>query len=100
MHASKCICGKIVGLNREICPYCGKPMSSIKIEDNAEVLTYTTLYTVPDGFNSPIFLVLVELEQKAKLLCECKNENDLEIGKKGKILKKNNKYYFIGNNKK
>jgi uncharacterized OB-fold protein len=51
---------------------------------------------VPEGFNAPIFLVLVELEQGAKLLCECKNENDLEIGKKGKIVVENEKYYFVG----
>jgi uncharacterized OB-fold protein len=96
MQASTCTCGKIVALNRKLCPYCGKSMISIKLGNNAIVLTYTTLYTVPKGFKAPIFLVLVELEQGAKLLCECKNKNDLEIGKKGKIVVKNNKYYFIG----
>jgi uncharacterized OB-fold protein len=97
MQASKCNCGKIVPMDREICPNCGKPMTSIEFENDAEILTHTTLYTVPEGFEAPIFLVLVELEQGTKLLCECKNENDLKIGKKGKVIKKNNKYYFMSN---
>ena len=99
MHASKCNCGKIVALNREICPNCGKSMTSIEFGNDAEILTYTTLYIVPEGFNAPIFLVLVGLEQGAKLLCECKNENDLNIGKKGKVVVEDNRYYFVGNRK-
>jgi len=98
MQASVCKCGKKVALEREICPHCGKSMASIKLENNAEILTYTTLYTVPEGFDAPIFLVLVELEQGVKLLCECKNESDLEIGKKGKIIVEKEKYFFVGNN--
>ena len=99
MQASTCTCGKIVLLKRELCPRCGKSMTSIELENNAELLTHTTLYTVPEGFNAPIFLVLVELEQGVKLLCECKNENDLEIGRKGKIVVEHEKYYFVSNNK-
>ena len=97
MQVPTCNCGKIVALKRELCPNCGKSMTSIEIGNDAEVLTYTKLYTVPEGFNAPIFLVLIKLEQGAKLLCECKNENDLEIGKKGEIVVENEKYYFVGN---
>ena len=99
MQASTCTCGKKVALNRELCPNCGKSMNSIEFGDDATVLTYTTLYTVPEGFNAPIYLVLVELEQGAKLLCECKNKNDLEIGKIGKIVVEHEKYYFVGDTK-
>jgi hypothetical protein len=88
MQASTCTCGKIVALSRELCPNCGKSMTSIELGNDAVVLTYTTLYTVPEGFKAPIFL-----------LCECKNENDLEIGRKGKIVVENEKYYFVGNMK-
>ena len=97
MQASTCTCGKTYALNRELCPRCGKSMTSIELGNEAVILTYTTVYTVPEGFNAPIFLVLVELEQGAKLLCECKNENDLEIGRKGKIIVEHEKYYFMGN---
>ena len=97
MQASTCTCGKTYALNRELCPSCGKSMTSIELGNEAVILTYTTVYTVPEGFNAPIFLVLVELEQGAKLLCECKNENDLEIGRKGKIVVEHEKYYFVGN---
>jgi len=96
MKSSICKCGKIVALNRKLCPYCGKPMTTIEHENEAEVLTYTTLFTVPEGFNAPIFLVLVKLENGAKLLCESKNENNLRIGKKGRVIFENKKYYFVG----
>ena len=99
MQASTCSCGKTVIFKRKLCPRCGKSMSSIEIGNEATVLTHTTLYTVPEGFNAPIFLVLVKLKQGVKLLCECKNENDLEIGRKGKIVIENEKYFFIGNHK-
>lgn len=99
MQLSICKCGKIVALNRALCPYCGKSMKSIEVGNDAEILTYTTLFTVPDGFKTPISLVLVKLEKEAKLLCECKNENDLEIGRKGKVVVENEKYYFVGNKK-
>lgn len=99
MQASKCICGKIVVLNREICPNCGKSMTSMELRNDAEILTYTKLRIVPEGFNAPIFLVLVELEKGVKLLCECKDEKDLGIGKKGKVVIKNEKYYFVVNRK-
>ena len=99
MQLSMCKCGKIVALNRTLCPYCGKSMKSIEVRNDAEVLTYTKLFTVPDGFKTPISLVLVKLEKEAKLLCECKNETDLEIGRKGKVVVENEKYYFVGNKK-
>ena len=97
MQISSCKCGKKVPFKREICPYCGKTMTFVEIGNNAEILTYTTLFTVPEGFDAPINLVLVELENGANLLCVCKNEKDLGIGKKGKVTYKDNKYYFLGN---
>jgi uncharacterized OB-fold protein len=96
MEVSVCKCGKKVPFKRKICPYCGKTMSFVEIRNSAEILTYTTLYTVPEGFDAPINLVLVELENGANLLCVCKNEKDLEIGKKGKIVLVKDKYYFMG----
>ncbi len=96
MQAYVCDCGKICALEREFCPHCGKLMTSLEISNDAEILTYTIEHIVPDGFNAPIFLVLVKLEQGAILLCECENEKDLEIGRQGKIVCKHDKYYFIG----
>lgn len=96
MIVSSCKCGKIVPLKREICPHCGKKMTIIECGNDAKLLTYTILHIVPEGFEAPINLTLVELEKGAKFLCVCKNENDLKIGKKGKIIFKNEKYYFLG----
>ena len=95
MNSSICKCGKTVALNRKLCPYCGKPMTTIEHGNEAEILTYTKLFIVPEGFNAPIFLVLVKLEKGAKLLCISKNENNLKIGEKGKVVFENEKYYFV-----
>jgi uncharacterized OB-fold protein len=96
MQASRCICGKIVPLKRDLCPNCGKLMISIDIGNKAKILTHTTLYTVPEDFESPIFLALVELDRGVKLLCECKSEKFLKIDMRGKIVEEDKKYYFIG----
>ena len=97
MKASKCCCGKIFALSREICPRCGSSMTPIELGDDAILLTYTTLHTVPEGFKAPIFLALVELDHGSKLLCECKDEECLEIGRRGKIHIEGEKHYFVGN---
>ena len=99
MQVSMCNCGKIVVMNRKICPYCGKSMTNIELGNDAEILTHTTLFTVPEGFDAPIYLVLTKLQKGVKLLCECKNKKDLEIGKKGKIIFDNEKYYFVSDKK-
>lgn len=96
MKASKCTCGKTFALSREICPHCGKSMTHIELGDDALLLTYTILHTVPEGFEPPIFLALVELEHGVRLLCICREENDLEIGKEGKIVFEHERYYFEG----
>lgn len=96
MKASKCACGKIIALGREVCPKCGKLMTPIELGDDVRLLTFTKLHTVPEGFDAPIFLCLVELEQGVNLLCGCKNEGDLVIGREGKIVFEQEKYYFVG----
>jgi uncharacterized OB-fold protein len=96
MQASSCTCGKIVALQREQCPSCGKPMTPIELGNDAIVLTHTIVHTVPEGFTAPIFLALAELEHGVKLLCHCKNKDDLEIGRRGKIVVEHETYYFVG----
>ncbi len=96
MKASRCTCGKTYALDRENCPICGRSMTSIEIADNAELLTFTILNTVPEGFEGPIFLALAELELGVHLLCECKYKKDLEIGRKGRIVDEAGKQYFVG----
>lgn len=95
MMASECGCGFAVVLRREHCPRCGGPMSQIDIEDNAVLLTYTTLHTVPEGFDPPVTLVLVELDRGVKLLCGCRDPESLVIGQLGKVFLEGDLYHFI-----
>ena len=96
MKGSACKCGKTVALPRDICPKCGGPMEQVELAPDATMLTHTTVHVVPDGFEGPIHLVLVELERGAKLLCQCEDESDLSIGRKGRVAAENGKFYFMG----
>lgn len=91
---SKCGCGKAVAPPRLICPKCGNKMKNIEIGNHGFVYSFTTLYSIPEGFSSPLNLVLVELENKAKVLCEYKGEKTLEIGDKAVVTQENGKYVF------
>lgn len=91
---SKCECGKAVLPPRNICPKCGNKMKKIEISNSGIIYSSTTLYSVQEGFSFPLNLVIVEFENKVKVLCEYKGNKTLEIGEMGKITKKNEKYEF------
>lgn len=71
--ASKCSqCGKAVVPPRSICPYCGpsaKPIELINLPNQGVVLSYTIHHMPPDGFEAPLLLALVKLEDDAVVLC-------------------------------
>ena len=95
MKCSRCSCGKVVILERDICPRCGQAMEPFEIGDQAILLTHTTLYTVPVGFVAPIHLVLVELETGVNLLCTSKDPEHLKIGRIGTIEGEPGEYFFV-----
>ena len=73
IEASKCsLCEKVIVPPRKTCPYCGdktSEMAHIALESHGSVLSYTVLEMPPDGFDAPLILALVELEQGAVVLC-------------------------------
>ena len=91
---SKCECGKSTAPPRAICPKCGKKMKDTKISNIGNVYSFTTLYSVQEGFSSPLKLVIVELKNNVKILCEYIGDEDLKIGQKGLVKKKDSKYEF------
>ena len=91
---SKCVCGKSIAPPRNICPKCGSKMKNFEITNKGRVYSFTTLYSVPEGHCSPLHLVLVVLENNVKVLCEYKGDKALNIGEKGAVIQKNEKYLF------
>lgn len=91
---SKCECGKSVIPPRTVCPRCSNKMKDVEINSTGFVYSFTTLYSVQEGFTSPLNLVLVELENNINVLCEYLGEKNLEIGDKGIVIQKNGKYLF------
>ncbi|UCH06017.1 MAG: OB-fold domain-containing protein [Candidatus Thorarchaeota archaeon] len=73
IEASKCRhCEKVIVPPRRTCPYCGNKtgeMSSVTLGSRGSVLSYTILEMPPDGFERPLVLALIELDQGAVVLC-------------------------------
>ncbi|MFW9958974.1 MAG: Zn-ribbon domain-containing OB-fold protein [Candidatus Odinarchaeota archaeon] len=82
IQASHCgQCKRTIVPPREVCPYCGKiagRMSTSEIDNKGTILSHTTLQMPPDGFDTPLKMALVELDQGAVVLCLGYNEERLE----------------------
>jgi len=63
-------------------------MTRLEIDRKGIVLSYTTLQMPPEGFDVPLKMALVELDQGAIILCLGNNEEDNEpsIGAKVEIV--------------
>jgi uncharacterized OB-fold protein len=91
---SLCKCGQVLIPKQNFCITCSKPIEDIdfEISDNGNLISFTTLKTVPEGFTSPLILGIVELidekfkdyQFKPKLICQGRpnewSENELLIG--------------------
>lgn len=93
IKGSECECGKKVVPRRMLCPVCGKNMTDSEFGNKGTVLTYTTLYAPPSGFEGPIRFALVDLESKAQLMCTIKGEEELKIGDKVLVDKEEDLYF-------
>lgn len=80
IEGGKCQCGKNIVPFRRYCPSCGSAMNKADFEENGSILTYTTLYAAPEGFETPIRLAMVELKEGAHLVCSVKGDRDIVIG--------------------
>jgi uncharacterized OB-fold protein len=71
--SSKCrSCQRVIVPPRGTCPYCGLSagvMEKLSLSPQGTILSFTTLHMPPDGFQAPLSMALVELEQGALILC-------------------------------
>jgi uncharacterized OB-fold protein len=104
LKASECKCGNILLPPRKRCIYCSGETHEVEVEGIGSVISYTTLHTTPEGFDAPMILGLIELNEivtgtsskKPKLFCGGRiDENELKIGLKVNIVESEDKYFFM-----
>ena len=64
-------CGRISYPPKPVCPYCGsRETEEAELPGRGRVLSYTVIYTVPDGFRkyAPLVLGLIELENGVRIV--------------------------------
>lgn len=78
LKASKCGCGKVSVPPKVRCPLCGKPMAGTEVANKGRILSYTVVHVVPDGFDAPRAVALVELDSGARVLAEIEDDHPLD----------------------
>jgi uncharacterized OB-fold protein len=94
LDGSSCPCGWKVVPPREICPSCRKPMRAASFAPAGELLTFTVLHVVPRGFDAPLALCLVRLDEGPTVLCRGNPEGRLAIGMRVSVRHEKNRFLF------
>ena len=70
MKGMKCKCGFASVSEKTRCPRCGRQMRAEEWPDHGKVASFTALQAVPEGFDVPYNLALVEIAEKGpKVVC-------------------------------
>jgi uncharacterized OB-fold protein len=93
--ASRCPrCGRTCAPPARFCPDDGSAMAATTVPAHGEVVSFTTLYSPPTGFASPLHLALVELPGGAKFFCHGAGTKGLRPGARVSIEAVDDIYYF------
>ena len=94
--ASHCArCGRTCAPPARYCPDDGSAMTPTTVPAHGEIVSFTTLYSPPTGFASPLHLALVELSGGAKFFCHgVAGTKGLRLGARVTIEAVDDIYYF------
>lgn len=93
--ASRCPrCGRTCAPPARFCPDDGAAMDRASLPAHGEIVSFTTLYSPPTGFASPLHMALVELRGGAKFFCHGADTRGLRPGKRVAIEAVDDVYYF------
>lgn len=93
--ASRCPrCNTVVAPPAAFCPRHPIAMEPVALPGVGEIVTFTTLYSPPEGFKSPLHLALVELEEGARFFCHGAGTRGVKIGSQVAIEAVDDVYYF------
>jgi hypothetical protein len=76
------------------CPHHPVAMLPLLLPGAGVVVSFTTLNSPPEGFRSPLHIVLIELEGGARFVCHGSETRGLKLGATVAIEAVNNVYYF------
>ena len=92
---SRCVqCRRVVVPPAARCPDHAAPMEATSVPNVGEVVTFTTLYSPPEGFRSPLHIALVELPGGARLFCHGDETRGVRIGSRVAVEAVNSVFYF------
>ncbi len=95
ISASRCPrCRRTCAPPARYCPDDGTPMTATTLAARGEVVSFTTLYSPPTGFTSPLHLALVQLPGGAKFFCHGTDTKGLRPGSRVAIEAVDDIYYF------
>jgi len=93
--ASRCVrCGRVVAPAARFCPDHPVPMEPVSIDGYGEVVSFTTLYSPPEGFRSPLHIALVALDGGARLFCHGEGTRGIRVGSRVSVEAVDRVYYF------
>ena len=93
--ASRCPrCRRACAPPTRYCPDDGTAMAPTTLPARGEVVSFTTLYSPPTGFTSPLHLALVELPGGARFFCHGTDTKGLRLGSRVAIEAVDDIYYF------
>jgi uncharacterized OB-fold protein len=93
--ASRCPrCGRTCAPPARFCPDDGMPMAPTTVPAHGEVISFTTLYSPPTGFASPLHMALVQLAGGARFFCHGTDTKGLRPGSRVAIEAVDDIYYF------
>lgn len=87
-------CARTCAPPARFCPDDGSVMTPVTVPAHGEVVSFTTLYSPPTGFASPLHLALVELPGGAKFFCHGTGTKGLRPGSRVAIEAVDDIYYF------
>jgi uncharacterized OB-fold protein len=87
-------CGRTCAPPARFCPDDGTTMTRTTVPAHGEIVSFTTLYSPPTGFASPLHLALVELSGGAKFFCHGAGTKGLRLGAQVTIEAVDDIYYF------
>ncbi len=95
LPASMCPrCERLVVPPAPRCPDHGTAMEAASVPNTGEVVSFTTLFSPPEGFRSPLHIALVELEGGARLFCHGEETKGVKIGSRVSVENVDSVYYF------
>lgn len=93
--ASRCPrCDRLVVPPAASCPDHAVPMTAAAVGNVGEVISFTTLFSAPEGFKSPLHIALVELPGGARLFCHGEDTKGMKIGSRVAVEAVDSVFYF------